>query len=106
MPMFECPHCKLPSLTLKQKLFAGNWLDVNCSSCKGRSCVYPALLVALYFFYTWDVMLFGYLAVHEASMLYLGIMLGGWLLLEAFGLSLPLVRMKPKLPHVSTDSSS
>jgi len=101
MPMFECPHCKQPTLTFKQKLLAGKWVDVICPSCGGRSCTYPALLVVLYFCYTWDVMLFGYLTVHEASVLYLGVMIGGWLILELFGLSLPLARMKPKLsaPH-------
>ena len=57
------------------------------------------------FFYTWDVMLFGYLTVHEESVLYLSIMIGGWLLLELFGLSLPLVRMKPKLTGPDSGNS-
>lgn len=94
MPMFECPHCNQPAVTFKQKLLAGKWIDVICAHCGGRSCIYPALLVVLYFFYTWDVMLFGYLTVYQKSVMYLGVMIGGWLLLEAFGLSLPLVRMK------------
>ncbi len=98
MPMFECPHCNQSTVTLKQKLLAGKWVDIICLVCGGRSCVYPALLAVLYFFYTWDVMLFGYLTVHEMSVLYLGVMMGGWLLLELFSLSLPLVRMKPKSP--------
>ncbi len=97
MPKFECPHCNQPTVTFKQKLLAGKWSDVICEKCSGRSCIYPALLVVLYFFYTWDVVLFGYLTVYEKSVLYLGVMLGGWVLLELFALSLPLVRMKPKL---------
>lgn len=102
MLMFECPHCKQATLTFKQKLLAGKWCDVTCPSCGGRSCAYPALLVVLYFFYTWDVMLFGYLTVHETSVLYLGVMLGGWLLLEMFGISLPLARMKSASPTTSS----
>lgn len=96
--MFECPHCNHSTVTLKQKLLAGKWVDIICLACGRRSCVYPALLAVLYFFYTWDVMLFGYLTVHEMSVLYLGVMMGGWLLLELFSLSLPLVRMKPQSP--------
>ncbi len=98
MPMFECPHCNQPSLTLKQKLLTGKWADVICPRCGGRSCAYPILMAVLYFCYTWDVMLFGYLTVHETSVVYLCVMLGGWVLLELFSLSLPLARMKPKLP--------
>lgn len=105
MLMFECPHCNQPALTFKQKLLAGKWSDVFCPTCGGRSCIYPALLVVLYFFYTWDVMLFGYLTVHEESVLYLSVMIGGWLLLELFGLSLPLVRMKPKLTGPDSGNS-
>ena len=96
MLKFQCPHCNQSSLTFKQMWLAGKWADVVCRSCDGRSCVYPALLVVLYFFYTWDVMLFGYLAVYQESILYLGLMIGGWVLLELFSLTLPLVRMKPK----------
>jgi len=106
MLMFECPHCHQPTLTFKQKLLAGKWVDVICPSCGGRSCAYPALLVILYFFYTWDVMLFGYLTVHEESVLYLSVMIGGWLLLELFGITLPLARMKPKVPEPDSSNAA
>lgn len=98
MLKFKCPHCQQSSITFKQMWLAGKWVDVICANCGGRSCVYPALLVVIYFFYTWDVVLFGYLTVYNESVLYLGIMFGGWVVLELFSLTLPLVRMKSKSP--------
>lgn len=106
MLKFECPHCNQPALTFKQKLLAGKWVDVICAHCGGRSCIYPTLLVVLYFFYTWDIMLFGYLTVYQKSVTYLGVMIGGWLLLEAFSMSLPLVRMKVKSPEEDSGNSA
>ena len=106
MLMFECPHCKQSTLSLKQKLLAGKWSDVICPHCARRSCVYPSLLVVVYFFYTWDLMLFGYLTVHEKSVLYFSVMIGAWLMLELFSLSLPLARMKSKPISPDQDSSN
>ncbi len=106
MPMFECPHCNQATLTFKHKLLAGKWVDVICPVCGRRSCAYPALLVVLYFFYTWDLMLFGYLTVHEKSVLYLCVMIGGWLLLELFGITLPLARMKSKSSEMNSGNTA
>lgn len=96
MPMFPCPHCKNECISLRQKFLAGKWIDVICPNCGGRSCIFPALLVVLYFFYTWDVMLFGYVAVLKHSLIYVGVMITGWLFLEVCSLYLPLAAMKAR----------
>lgn len=96
MPMFRCPHCKNECISLRQKFLSGKWIDVICPGCGGRSCIYPALLVVLYFLYTWDVMLFGYLAVIKASVFYLSVLVIGWMILETCSLYLPLAAMKPR----------
>ncbi len=93
--MFECPHCKQRTVTLKQKYLAEKWIDVYCSGCGGRSCMYPALVVVLWFFYTWDLMLFGYVAYEKVSIGYFIVMVVGWLLLDLVGLVIPLGRMRP-----------
>lgn len=97
MPMYPCPHCKIESISLRQKFLAGKWIDIICPNCGGRSCIYPVLLAVLYFFYIWDVMLFGYLAVLEESVFYAGIMISGWLVLELCSLYLPLAAMKARI---------
>lgn len=96
--MFECPHCKQHTVTAKQKYLAEKWVDIHCTACGGRSCMYPALVVVLWFFYTWDVMLFGYVAVAKTSVFYFLVMVGGWLFLDWIGLYIPLARMRPVPP--------
>lgn len=98
MPKYRCPHCKNECISLGQKFLAGKWVDVICPDCGGRSCVYPALLVVLYFCYTWDLMLFGYLAVLKEGLFYLGVMSAGWLFLEVCNLYLPLAAMRARQP--------
>lgn len=93
---FTCPHCQQPTISLKQKYIAGKWLEIYCPACGGRICAQPIILAVLSFFYTWDVMLFGYVAVAKQSWLYLGVLLGGWLLLDLLNLGCPLSRMRPK----------
>ena len=93
---FNCPHCKKPTISLQQKYLAGKWLDIYCKECSGRICAQPILLAILYFFYTWDVMLFGYVAILKHSWMYVGILIAGWITLDLFNLTLPLSRMRPK----------
>lgn len=96
MTMYRCPHCKNECVSLRQKFLAGKWIDVICPSCGGRSCAYPVLLAVLYFFYTWDVMLFGYITVLEKSVFYCGVMIAGWAFLEVCNLYIPLAAMKAR----------
>ena len=94
MPMYTCPHCKQPTVTLKQKYLAGKWIDVHCSGCGGRSCQYPVLMAVLYFLYIWDLMLFGYVAYLKQSWEYVVVTLVGILVLDAISLYIPLAAMK------------
>lgn len=100
---FECPHCQQATFGAKDKFLAGKWAVLNCSACGRRSCANPILLAVLYFFYVWDVVLFGYLAyvkfqVGETTMawIYVAVMAAGWLILEFFSLYIPLSRMADK----------
>jgi hypothetical protein len=93
---FACPHCKQPTISLKQKLLAAKWIDVYCAACGGRSCAFPILMAVLYFFLVWDFMLFGYVAYLKHSGFYVGVMIAGWLFLELCGIFIPLAAMKPK----------
>lgn len=93
---FECPHCNQPTLSLKQKYLTGKWLEVTCPGCGGRVCAQPIILAALSFFYVWDVMLFGYVAAAKQSLLFIGVLVAGWIVLDLFNLSCPLSRMRRK----------
>lgn len=96
MTKFTCPHCKKPTITLGQKYLSGKWIDVYCTECRGRSCTHPILLAILSFFYVWDVMLFGYVAVLKHSWFYLGVLVTGWIILDLFNLSIPLAALRKK----------
>ncbi len=98
---FECPHCHEKTFTLKDKLLAGKWAAITCKACGGRSCAQPVVLAVLYFLYVWDVVLFGYVAYVKfqvgqptVAMIYVGVLVVGWLILEFFGLYIPLARMR------------
>jgi len=97
---FQCPHCQQATFGVKDKLLAGKWVVLHCPSCGRRSCTNPYLLAVLYFFYIWDVVLFGYLAfvkyqVGDPGMaaLYAGVMVVGALILEFIAVFIPLLRM-------------
>lgn len=68
---------------------------LKCPSCGGRVCAHPLALAALYFFYVWDVVLFGFLA-YLHSPWYLAAMAGGWLILDFFTLYIPLAALRAK----------
>ncbi len=93
---FCCPHCKKPTLSLKQKYLTGKWREVYCPECGGRICAQPIVLAVLSFFYTWDVMLFGYVALAKHSWFYFGVLATGWLVLDLLNLTCPVSRMRPK----------
>jgi hypothetical protein len=95
MASISCPHCKAKTFTWWDKFRAGKWMMLYCPSCGGRVCAHPLLLAALYFFYVWDVVLFGYLA-YLVSPWYLAVMAGGWLILEFFTLYVPLSALRAK----------
>ncbi|MBN4079408.1 hypothetical protein JYT26_02080 [Beggiatoa alba] len=50
-------------------------------------------MAALYFLYTWDVVLFGYLAYID-SLWYLLVLLVGWLILDYFSVYIPLSALR------------
>ena len=93
---FPCPHCKKSSISIGKKYLAGKWLDIYCNECGGRSCSQPIILAALSFLYVWDVMLFGYVAILKQSWFYLIVLIVGWIILDLFNFSIPLVAMKKK----------
>jgi len=105
MSRIECPACNKETITFKQKLLAGKWVDIYCSNCGARFCDLPIALALMHFAITWDILFFGYMAVRESSIAYAIAMIVGWLLLEFFIYYLPLTRLRLKQPPAekSTD---
>jgi hypothetical protein len=95
MASITCPHCKEKTFTGWDKFRAGKWVMLKCPSCGSRVCAHPLLLAALYFFYVWDVVLFGFLTF-LATPWYLAVMAGVWLILEFFTYYVPLRALRPK----------
>lgn len=92
--MFRCPHCEEKSISFVAKYLSGKWRIMHCPACGGRSTTQPILLLMLYFFYIWDVVLFGYLFWVTSDYSYLLMLVAGWLVLDLFSLLIPSARMK------------
>jgi len=95
MASISCPHCKARTFTWRDKYLAGKWAILYCQECGGRVCAQPLIMAALYFFYMWDVVLFGFLAYLD-SLWYLAVMLGAWLILDFFSIYIPLAALRAK----------
>ncbi len=93
MASIPCPHCKANTFTWLDKYRTGKWMLLNCPECGGRVCAQPIVLAALTFLYVWDLMLFGYLAYLD-TLWYLAALLTGWLILDYFGLYIPLTALR------------
>ncbi|HEC18663.1 MAG TPA: hypothetical protein ENI97_04905 [Gammaproteobacteria bacterium] len=89
-----CPHCAQKTFSWWDKYLAGKWVLLYCKECRGRVSAQPIVLAVLYFLYTWDVVLFGYLAYLD-SLWYLAVLAGGWLILDFFSLYVPLSPLRP-----------
>lgn len=77
---------------------------LKCPKCGGRVCAQPLVLAGLYFLYTWDVVLFGYLAYLDSPW-YLAVMLAGWLILDYFAIYVPLSPLRAKAEPPNSNSS-
>lgn len=95
MASIPCPHCGEKSFSWWDKYRTGKWALLHCTTCDGRVCAQPFVLAALYFFYVWDVVLFGYLAYLD-SLWYLLVMLVGWLILDFFSVYIPLTALRAR----------
>ena len=93
MPANPCPHCEQKTFSLWDKYRSGKWAIMHCPECGGRVCAQPVVMAILYFFYMWDVVLFGYLAYLD-SLWYLAVGLAGWLFLDWLSLYIPLAAMR------------
>lgn len=98
---FNCPHCQTLAFSTSAKIRASLWVVVRCPACGKPSCAQPIVLGALYFLVTWDVLLFGYLALlhyqmHDTVMsaIYVAVTITGLALLEFFAVYVPLVAMR------------
>lgn len=97
MASIACPHCGEKTFSWWDKYKLGKWFVLTCSACGGRVCAQPIVLSVLYFFYIWDLMLFGYLAYLDAVW-YLLVMLVIWLILDYFSLYVPLTALRTRNP--------
>jgi len=93
MASIPCPHCEQKSFSWWDKYRSAKWAIMHCSNCHGRVCAQPLIMAAMYFFYLWNVVLFGYLAYLD-SLWYLLAGLAGWLILDYFSLYIPLSAMR------------
>lgn len=93
MASIQCPHCGEKTFSWWDKYRAGKWAMLYCSHCGGRVCAQPIIMALLYFFYMWDVILFGYLAYLD-SLNYLLVLLAGWLILDSFSIYVPLTALR------------
>jgi hypothetical protein len=93
MASIQCPHCGEKTFSWWDKYRAGKWVMLHCTHCGGRVCAQPIIMAVLYFFYVWDLMLFGYLAYLD-SLSYLLVLLAGWLILDYFSIYIPLTALR------------
>jgi hypothetical protein len=98
MASIACPHCGEKTFSWWDKYLSGKWAMLHCSQCGGRVCAQPIVLTLMYFFYVWDVVLFGYLAYLD-SLVYLLVMVVIWLILDYFSLYVPLTALRKKAAH-------
>lgn len=104
MASISCPHCQQKTFNWWDKYRAGKWALLYCPQCGGRVCAHPWLLAALYFFYVWDVVLFGYLAYLD-SLWYLAVLAAGWLILDYFSVYVPLSPLRSPGAKKSAEQS-
>jgi hypothetical protein len=104
MASIPCPHCEQKTFGWWDKYLLGKWAVLRCRQCKGRACAQPIVLGALYFLYTWDVVLFGYLAYLD-SLWYLLVMVVGWLILDYFSVYVPMSPLRTAGAPQSLDES-
>jgi DNA-directed RNA polymerase subunit RPC12/RpoP len=90
-----CPHCGEKTFTWRDKYQAGKWAVLRCAHCGGRVCAQPIVLSILYFFYLWDLMLFGYLAYLDTAW-YLLVLLVVWLVLDYCSLYVPFTALRAR----------
>jgi len=105
MASISCPHCEQKTFSWWHKYLTGKWGVLQCQQCAGRVCAQPIVLAVLYFFYVWDVVLFGYLAYLD-SLWYLSALVVGWLILDYFSVYVPLTPLRAAGGAVSSDEQS
>lgn len=96
MENIACPRCGELTITPKDRIKTGKWLNTNCSNCGSRLCANPVVLALLYFVLLWDIFFFGFMAYHEKSWIWASVMLAGWLIMEFFIYYTPLSILKSK----------
>ncbi len=99
----ECPRCGELTITLKDKLKAGKWLNITCSKCGGRMCANPVVMAIMYFVLSWNIFFFGFMALLEESWGYAIGMIIGWLILEFFIYYIPLSNLRAHNPDKAND---
>jgi len=104
MSLIECPSCNKETITFKQKLLAGKWVDIYCTNCNSRFCDQPIVLALMHFIVTWNILFFGYMAFRESSIAYAAAMFIGWFILEFFIYYIPLTRLRSKKPQTENNT--
>lgn len=94
MSEFNCPHCKKPAFSKRDKYFAAKWKILTCPHCHKRVSSQPVLLACYYLLYLADVIDMSFLAYLTGSLHYLTGMVVIWLILDGFSIYLPLAALR------------
>ncbi|MCC6302734.1 MAG: hypothetical protein IT489_08040 [Gammaproteobacteria bacterium] len=94
MSEFNCPNCKQPVFSTRDKYFAAKWKILVCPHCEKRVTSQPLILAGYYLLYLMDVIDLGGLAVLTGNMYYLVAMAVIWVILDLFSIYLPLAALR------------
>jgi hypothetical protein len=97
--LFDCPGCKTPAFTNKDKYLAAKWKVLVCPHCGKRVISQPLLLAGYYLLYLADIIDFSFLAYMTGNLYYLVAMVVVWGLLDLFSIYLPLAAMRDAEPE-------
>lgn len=94
MSQFNCPNCKQPAFSIRDKYFAAKWKILVCPHCGRRISSQPMVLAGFYLLYLMDVIDLSGLALLTGNMYYLVAMAVIWVILDLFSIHLPLATLR------------
>lgn len=103
--LFDCPGCKKPAFTNKDKYLAAKWKVLVCPHCERRVTSQPLLLAGYYLLYLADVIDFSFLAYMTGNLYYIVAMVVVWIILDIISVYLPLAALRDAEPVERKDSA-
>ena len=94
MSQFNCPHCKEPVFSWRDKYLAAKWKILTCPRCDRRITSQPLILACFYLLYLADVIDLGMIAYLTDNLYYVVAMVVVWIILDLFSIYLPLAALR------------